>query len=118
MRLRLIALLSVLLLSGCSAVNDFGRFMFGDDADSGVPDGGVGDAGMDEDSGVDGGVDDDAGIEDGGVTPRGPSAVVQTGGGAVIRTPEYGLRVTIGAPQPMGSASNGTHRLRVGPQAR
>ena len=123
LRPTLLAALVAVSLGGCSAVNDFGRFMFGDGADAGLPDGAVGVAGEDSgvdagaDAGADGGADDDAGT-DGGVTPRGPSAIVQTAGGAVIRTPEWGLRVTIGAPQPMGAAANGSHRLRVGPQAR
>ena len=118
LRVFVVALGVVVAGTGCSAINDFGRFMFGD-TDGGTGDGGMVDAGPDAgDAGpVDAGDAGDAGVEiDAG--PRGPTSVVQTSGGAVIQTSEYRLRVSIGAPQPMGAASNSGNTLRVGPQAR
>jgi hypothetical protein len=111
--------------SGCSALNDFGRFVFDDEGvdggtpDSGMPDSGTPDAGPDagtpDGGGVDGG---DGGGVDGGPGPVGPTAVVQTSGGAVITTPTHRLRVSVGAPQPVGARRNASHRVRVGPVPR
>jgi hypothetical protein len=117
LRVFVVALGVVVAGTGCSAINDFGRFMFGD-VDGGADDGGTADSGVDsgvDSGGIDAGPDVDAGIDAG---PRGPTSIVQTSGGAVIQTSEYRLRVSIGAPQPMGSASNSGNTLRVGPQAR
>ncbi|MCZ7677367.1 MAG: hypothetical protein M5U28_00735 [Sandaracinaceae bacterium] len=64
--------------SGCSALNDFGRYMFGDDPDAGPPDGGEPrdggvdagrDAGGETDAGRDAGPPGDAGV-DGGPSAR------------------------------------------------
>lgn len=107
--------------TGCSAINDFGRFMFGDEADGGMGDAGPMVDGGGQDSGMpDGGVQD-GGMDDGGTDagPRPPpTGVIQTSGGAVIMNSEYRLRISVGAPQPMGSASDSSHRLRVGPVPR
>lgn len=126
MRIRffMAALALVLFGSGCSAINDFGRFMFGD-TDAGV-DGGSTDAGVDGAMGPDGGLDAgidagpdagfDAGVDAG---PRPPTAIVQTAGGdTVIENSEYRLRISVGAPIPLGDSENAGHRLRVGPQTR
>jgi hypothetical protein len=122
-----IVVLGAGLSSGCTVISDFGRFMFGDGVDAGV-DSGMADAGIldggDVDASTDAGPIDagpdapfDAGLDaplpDTG--PRPPSTVVQTSGGAIISTPEYRLRISVGAPEPIGTAGDGTHRLRVGP---
>ncbi len=117
-RMLLAALTLVLIGSGCSAINDFGRFMF-DDTDAGV------DAG-DTDAGFDAGMIDldgggDAGFPDAGIDagPRPPTAIVQTAGGdTVIENADYRLRISVGAPVPLGDEANAGHRLRVGPQSR
>lgn len=79
-------------------------------ADSGAQDAGMRDAGSDEDAGQ------DAGADAGAPTPG--DTMVQTSGGAMITTSEYRLRISVGAPQPAGSRSNSTHRLRLGPVPR
>jgi hypothetical protein len=114
--------------SGCTAITDFGHFMFGpSDVDSGTGDGGGGgdggvDAGPHDAGDVDVGPVDagnDAGSDAGrDVGPRIPTGVVMTSGGAVITTSNYQLRVSVGAPEPVGQASSSSTRLRVGPQAR
>lgn len=109
-----------LIASGCSAINDFGKFIFGG-SDAGPPDSGQQDGGVD--AGPDAGNDRDAGRDAGEEPDAGPgrsgsTSVVQTSGGAVIRTPEYRLRVSVGAPQPVGSSRTATHRVRVGPVTR
>lgn len=116
-----------LTLGGCSALNDFGRYVFdgpsdGGPRDAGPIDGGPRDggpdAGMPDGGPVDGGRD--GGPGDGGIDggPRGPTAVVQTSGGAVIQTSEHRLRISVGAPQPVGAARSSSHRLRMGPVPR
>ena len=144
-------------ISGCSAVNDFGRFMFGGgtadggtdaqvvQGDTGPPvvgsdggdagDGGVLDAGDagDLDSGMldsgmlDAGVDaGDAGPPDGGppdanlpdTGPTPPRESVSVTGGGIVENASYRLRISVGAPQPMGDVSDGSYRLRVGPVSR
>jgi hypothetical protein len=110
----LVALSLSLGLTGCSAISDFDDYMFGGGVDTGPPDAGPVDSGVDSGP-VDGGPD--SGPTDGGIDsgPRLPTAVVQTSGGAVITTSEYQLRISIGAPQPMGNRNDGTNDLTVGP---
>lgn len=124
-----LALTLAVIGTGCSAINDFGRFMFGDEADGGMGDAGMVDGGM-----VDGGQRDsgtpDAGTRDGGQADGGgdagadggaeppPTGAVQTAGSAILENSEYRLRISVGAPQPAGSASDSSHRLRVGPVPR
>ena len=126
-------------VAGCSAISDFDDYMFGGGADAGPRDAGIVDSGERVDAGrdagtLDGGASDagpadggapDAGVSDGGVGdagrdagPRTPTGIVQTAGGAVIRTSEYQLRISVGAPQPMGHRDDGASRLTVGPGGR
>ncbi len=107
-------LLAILVTFGCakgsSSTSDAGRPDSG--ADGGVADAGVPDAEVPD---VDGSVD--GGTVDGGIEPpaRGTTVVV-TGGGDVLESASYRLRVSAGAPQPMGSRTDGVYRLRLGPQ--
>jgi hypothetical protein len=48
---------------------------------------------------------------------REPSTVVQTIGGGTCTSTDYKLTVSIGMPQPMGSASSEDHLLTVGPDS-
>ena len=117
LRVLLAALAMVVFGSGCSAINDFGRFMFDGDGDGGVDAGAVDagpDAMVDPDGGLDAGTD--AGLDAG---PRPPTAIVQTAGGeTVLENSSYRLRVSVGAPVPVGDVGDSSHRLRVGPQVR
>jgi len=123
-------------IGGCGAVTDFAKYTFDDedaapaaqedpDAGSSVPDdhedagpaspdGGdvtpSGDAGHDAQS-----PPVDGGQQDAGGEPARATTVVQTGGGAVIVTPDYRLSISVGAPQPMGDRATESHRLRLGP---
>jgi hypothetical protein len=126
----------VSLLGGCTAISDFGRYMFGPGggSDAGV-DGGMvrNDGGEDDGGGIGGDGGEDGGLPDGSIVdaavdaqvdsgfdagPRIPTGVVQTSGGALITTPQYRLRISVGAPQPVGDVESSAHRLRVGPQPR
>ncbi len=115
-------------LTGCSAISDFGGYMFGDAVDSGMTDSGVDSGPVDSGPPVDSGTPDaDGGPADSATDapvdapmdtmlgPRPPTATLQTGGGAIISTPSYQLRVSIGAPQPMGSRSTATEDITLGP---
>jgi hypothetical protein len=107
---------------GCSAISDFDDYTFGGgEVDAGPPDAGSVDSGDRADAGPDAGPRDggesDSGESDAGRDsgPRMPTGIVQTAGGAVIITSEYQLRISIGAPQPIGHRDDGTSRLTVGP---
>jgi hypothetical protein len=109
-------------VAGCSAISDFDDYTFGGgEADIGPPDTGSVDSGDRPDAGPDAGPVDsgelDSGESDGGRDsgPRMPTGIVQTAGGAVIITSEYQLRISIGAPQPIGHRDDGTSSLTVGP---
>jgi len=97
----------------------------GDDApptrDAGPGDGGVTDAGG-VDSGSDAGPDagdvdagTDAGVDAGPDSVR--ETVFQTSGGGRASSSGYRLRLSVGAPQPMGRSSGGSHRATTGPSA-
>jgi hypothetical protein len=101
--------------SGCSACTDFNDYTFGPDVDGGGADSGGVDGGGVDGGGVDGGGVDGGGVDGGGV-PTGPTGVVQTSGSAVIEGSGYRLRISVGAPQPMGEAEGGGNRLVVGPE--
>ena len=51
------------------------------------------------------------------VPRRVASGVWMSGGGGLVQTPTAKLRVSIGAPVPMGKASSATFRVTVGPGA-
>ena len=94
------ALLAVVLLSACDCGQGQG------DLDAGVPaDGGASDGGP-----------TDGGPGDGGATAARPPGVQIVGGGGETASPTHRLRVTIGAPQPMGAASGPTHEVETGPE--
>jgi hypothetical protein len=63
-------------------------------------------------SAVDGPVGPDA-----PVSPLGPSAAAQTSGGGLATSPNYRMRLSIGAPPPVGTSASASFALRVGPGA-
>lgn len=80
-----------------------------------TPDGGV-TAPEGRDAGTDGGSpnpDRDAGPSDVGSPVGVRMGIIQTSGGAVLMSPTHRLSVQVGAPQPMGEKSSGTHTLRL-----
>lgn len=113
-------LLIALGTGGCSAISDFDGYEFGDDEvdagfDAGTVDAGT-DAGGDTDAGeVDGGGSDGGGTDAG--TPRRPTGMVQSSGGATIVTDDYQLTISVGAPQPMGRRAGASGELILGPGA-
>ena len=61
--------------------------------------------------------DDETCVSEMCVPIRIPSGVLQTAGGGDVASTNYTLRVTIGAPQPMGRASSTNFIVTVGPGA-
>ena len=116
MRILLCLVLMGSVSSGCSCSNDdpvtvdAGPMVDGGgDPDAGPRDAGPGDAG--DDAGSDAGPGD-AGP---GVTTR--EITFQTSGGGESFSPGFRLRLSVGAPQPMGTASNTNNRVITGPAA-
>lgn len=112
-----VGLILVLLgTGGCSAVTDFDGYTYGDERDAGPdsdvgggPDGATSDASRDGEMA-------DAVVPEGGLAVP-PTVVVQTSGGAVLMSSEYRLRISVGAPQPMGSRQSGSYRITMGPES-
>ncbi|HOX46035.1 MAG TPA: hypothetical protein PK668_20700 [Myxococcota bacterium] len=99
----------------------------GCDSSSGLPDldgaDGVdgGEDGVDGgEDGVDGGEDGQDGADgtDGGPTAGGPTRFSVTSGGGEAEGAGYKVRLHVGAPQPMGSASGASGSVEAGPGAR
>ena len=117
----LVVLSLALGVVGCNAISDFEDYMFGGGADAGPRDAGTVDSGDGVDAGpdagpVDGGPPDSSGSDAGRDSgPRMPTGIVQTAGSAVITTSEYQLRISVGAPQPIGHRDDGASDLTVGP---
>jgi hypothetical protein len=127
----------VLGASGCSALSDFDGYTFADSVDAGddgdsaadarpTDDGSAdaADARPADDGSVDASADGDASdagdAGDAGdaaidAPTRIPIGIIQSAGGAVIFTSDYQLRISIGAPQPMGRRNDGVWDLVVGP---
>ncbi len=115
---------------GCSALTDFSGYTYGNtdgggsqdgggNADASHVDGGHVDAGNLDAGNLDAGNVDagpDSGVDGGPPPVRRPTGIIQTSGGALLMSSSYRLRITIGAPQPMGSGSDATHHLVVGPE--
>lgn len=107
-----IGLVPVLVLGGCLCAEGGPGPSTTSDAgiDSGPVDAGR-DAGSDagDDAGTDGGVD---------AGPRQVTeGVFQSAGGGAASSSSYRMRVSFGAPQPMGVAEGASKRLRAGPAA-
>ena len=85
----------------------------GCDSSSGLPD-------LDGADGVDGGEDGQVGADgsDGGPTAGGPTRFSVTSGGGEAEGAGYKVRLHVGAPQPMGSASGASGSVEAGPGAR
>jgi hypothetical protein len=58
----------------------------------------------------------DGDVPDGVTRPSG-TAITLTAGGGTARSSNYQLTLSVGTPQPMGSAAGGTHEVRLGPGA-
>ncbi len=92
----------------------------GCDSSSGLPD-------LDGADGVDGGEDgvdgdadgsdgaDGADGTDGGPTAGGPTRFTITSGGGTAEGADYKVRLNVGAPQPMGTASGASGTVEAGP---
>jgi hypothetical protein len=108
--------LAVPLAAGCggsSSSTDAGGDGPGDAGDAGdVPSDGEDVLTDGEDVLTDG---DDV-VPDGVTRPTG-TAITLTAGGGTARSSNYQLTLSVGTPQPMGSAASGTHEVRLGPGA-
>jgi hypothetical protein len=90
MRISLISCFASLILAlsaGCSLISDFSDYVFPEEDETPVP------------------------------TEREPTGVVQTVGGGTCTSVDYKLTVSIGMPQPMGSATSGDYTIKVGPES-
>lgn len=112
-------LLAAAFSQGCSSCTDFDGYSFGPRDGGGGGDGGTPDAGPGNDAGFDAGPDYDAGPIDAGGFDAGAMVIpstnfAQTSGGGNTSSTSYRMRVTIGAPQPMGTTSSTGNRARLG----
>ncbi|MDF1564310.1 MAG: hypothetical protein P1V51_14770 [Deltaproteobacteria bacterium] len=97
-------LLAVVCLSACDCRGG-----------GGTPDGSVDDGGTTDGGGTDGGSSDGGGSDGGEVTRR-PTSLRLVGGGGEAGSADRKLRLTIGAPQPMGEADGSGRSLEAGPE--
>jgi hypothetical protein len=61
----------------------------------------------------------DAGFDAGDMPPgpSGPTSVFQSSGGGTAESPSFRLRLSVGAPQPIGQAESATQMVVTGPSA-
>jgi hypothetical protein len=120
-------LVATLLALGCGSSSSNPTDNGGDTGDvgEGGGDNGEGGEGVDGDVHGDGDVhpdgdvgDGDGDVGDGADAPAAKHTVIAiTAGGGAVTSTNYQLKISVGAPQPMGAGTSGTRDLRVGPGA-
>ena len=108
-------LVATLLALGCGSSSSNPTDNGGDNA------GDVGDGGGDNGEGGGDGADVHGDGDGGDGTDVPPAAkhtvIAVTAGGGSVTSTNYQLKISVGAPQPMGAGTSGTHGLQVGPGA-